>query len=187
MAIVRLVAGGVLAAALAAPEPAHLSVRRKIETIRGDRAAAGAVIAFSPEELNAWARVEIAAQVPEGVRQPRLELAAGGATGFAQVDFPKLGHSAGIETGWFLTRMLEGEKPVAVHVVMVSSAGRATVYLRRVEVGGVAASGVALDFLVRNFLLPRYPEAKIGEPFELGHRIERIDVRPEAARVLIRR
>ncbi len=30
-----------------------------------------------------------------------------------------------------------------------------------------------------------YPQAKIGEPFELGHRIERVEVRPSAVSLLI--
>jgi len=33
-----------------------------------------------------------------------------------------------------------------------------------------------LDYLIQNYLLPYYPDAKIGQPFELNHRIERVDV-----------
>ena len=51
----------------------------------------------------------------------------------------------------------------------------------------MAIEGRMLDFLIHNYLLPAYPDAKVGEPFELGHRIERIDVKPGVASVIIGR
>ena len=45
--------------------------------------------------------------------------------------------------------------------------------------------GRMLDFLIHNYLMPAYPEAKIGQPFALGHRIEQLDVQPAAVGVLI--
>jgi hypothetical protein len=42
-----------------------------------------------------------------------------------------------------------------------------------------------LDFLIQNFVLPYYPDAKIGQPFELAHRIDRLEVRPGEVRVVI--
>jgi len=45
--------------------------------------------------------------------------------------------------------------------------------------------GKTLDFLIQNFLLPLYPDAAVGRPFELGHRIEKLDVQPGAVGVWI--
>jgi hypothetical protein len=42
-----------------------------------------------------------------------------------------------------------------------------------------------LDFLIQQYLVPNYPAAKVGQPFELGHRIERLDVRPSEVGVVI--
>jgi hypothetical protein len=66
-----------------------------------------------------------------------------------------------------------------------SGAGRAVVDVQDVEISGFEISGRALDYMVRNFLLPRYPNAKIGEPFEMGHRIERLDIAPAGVGVVI--
>jgi len=44
-----------------------------------------------------------------------------------------------------------------------------------------------LDFLIQNILLAMYPSAVVGKPFELGHRIEKLDVRTAAAVVAIGR
>jgi hypothetical protein len=59
--------------------------------------------------------------------------------------------------------------------------------LQRVEISGVAADGRTLDFLIQNIFLPLYPNAVLGRPFELGHRIERLDVGPAAVAVVIGR
>jgi hypothetical protein len=42
-----------------------------------------------------------------------------------------------------------------------------------------------LEFLIQNFLLAMYPDAAVGRPFEMGHRIEKLDVQPGAVGVVI--
>jgi hypothetical protein len=61
------------------------------------------------------------------------------------------------------------------------------VEVQRVEVSGISVDGSTLDFLIRNFLIPMYPDAAVNRPFGLGHRIERLDVQPGAVHVLIGR
>jgi hypothetical protein len=56
-----------------------------------------------------------------------------------------------------------------------------------VEISSVTIDGKTLDFLIQNFLLAKYPDAIVGRPFELGHRIERLDVQPAAVGVVIGR
>ena len=60
-------------------------------------------------------------------------------------------------------------------------------HLVRVEVGGLAVSGAALDYLVQNFFRPFYPDAKIDEPFDLAGNVDHIVVTPAEALVYIRR
>src|ERR1035441_3155628 len=85
-----------------------------------------------------------------------------------------------------MSKLLDGERPVSVTARIRSSAGRATVDIERVEISGIVIDGRTLDFLIQNFLLPMYPDAIIGRPFELGHRIDRIDVSPSAVAVLLK-
>jgi hypothetical protein len=61
------------------------------------------------------------------------------------------------------------------------------VHLVRVEISGIAASGVVLDLLVSTFFRPLFPDAKIDQPFELGDNIDRIDIRPSGVRVSIKK
>ena len=177
----RAILPALLAAALAA------NVSHKLEIIQTGKATPGSVFVFTSAELNAWVRDEVPKTVPEGVREPKLELGTSSATGYALVEFVKLRHAAGQETNWLVKKLIEGEKRVKVNARFQSAHGRATVYLQRVEIGGLAVSGATLDFLIRTFFMPLYPNAKINEPFELADRIDRIEVTPAAARVYIKK
>jgi hypothetical protein len=178
---------GVASASLPAAVPAAASVTRKLDLIESRKARPGSVFRFTVAELNAWVRATAPKIVPEGLRQPRVELGSGTATGHALIDFLKLRHAAGVDTNWLVAKLIQGEKPVLAQVRLESGNGRATVHLLRVEIGGLAVSGATLDFLIRTFLLPLYPNAKIDEPFQLENRIDRIEVTPAEARIHIRK
>jgi hypothetical protein len=161
----------------------YASAKQKFDSIEAGRLPSGARIVLTLPELNAWA----AREVPAGVRNPRLRVSARDtATGDAFIDFGKLERSAGGQPGWLVSKLLDGERPVAVTARIRSSAGRATVDIQRVEISGITIDGRTLDFLIRNFLIPMYPSAIVGTAFELGHRIDRIDVSPSAVAVLLK-
>ncbi|MGA2183886.1 MAG: hypothetical protein ABSH47_12725 [Bryobacteraceae bacterium] len=170
----------------AAWSPEASSAASKLDLIRSGRAAPGSTVVFTAREINAYAAVQLPVYIPRGWRNARLELGNGSATGTALVDFVQVRRGAGQTTNWFLAKLIEGERPVKVTTSIQSAHGRATVYLRRVEISGVAVSGSALDFLIDNFLRPIFPEVRINEPFPLLDNIERIEVRPNVARALIR-
>jgi hypothetical protein len=165
--------------------PDYQSAKQKFALVGNDEVPPGSSIFLTERELNAWLESEAPQAVPEGLRDPRLELDYGTATGSAWIDFLKLRETKGARTSWLLARLLEGERPVRVTARIHSGAGRATVDIERVEISGIAVSGAALDFLIENFLLAYYPNAKIGQPFELGHRIDRLDVKPSGVWVVI--
>jgi hypothetical protein len=171
---------------LQAAGPLAASVSRKLDLIESGRATPGSVIRFTQAELNAWVRVKAPMVVLDGFRQPRLVLGNGEATASALIDFLKVRDASGLTTNFLVAKLIQGEKPVTVRATIRSAHGRATVHLESVEIGGLEVSGATLDFLVRNFFLPFYPEAKIDEPFELADDVERIEVTPAAALAYIR-
>jgi hypothetical protein len=172
---------------LAASTADYVSSKKKVDLIESGRLAPGTRVEFAPAELNAWAEHEVPEIVPQGVRNPHLNLGQQRATGTALVDFGKLQRAQGSEPGWLMSKLLDGEHPVSVTARIQSSGGQATIDLEKVEISGMAIDGPALDFLIRNFLLPMYPNATVGRPFALGNRIEKLDVRPAAVGVLIGR
>jgi hypothetical protein len=182
-----LIGSMTIACALGAADPAAIGVSKKLDIIQSGQARPGSVFRFTPAELNAWVRVKAPSVITDGFRQPQLVLGNGEATATALIDFLKVRHANGIETNWLVAQLIQGEKLVKARASIQSAHGRATVRLVRVEVGGLAVTGAALDFLVQNFFRPFYPEAKIDEPFDLAGNVDRIEITPAEARVYIRR
>jgi hypothetical protein len=161
----------------------YVSAKQKVDAIEAGSLRSGTRVVLSYPELNAL----VAKEAPTGLRNPQLRVSSPGiATGAALVDFGKLQRSAGGQPGWLMSKLLDGERPVSVTARIRSSAGRATVDIQRVEISGLAVDGSMLDFLIQNFLMPMYPDAVIGKPFELGHRIDRLDVSPAAVAVMLK-
>jgi hypothetical protein len=179
----RILLAAALPAALAlAAVSDYDSAKRKIDSIDGNRLRAGSRVDLTPRELNAYAEHEL----PAGVRNPQLQVTAPEiATGSALVDFGKLQRSLGYQPGWLLSKLLDGERPVSVTARIRSSGGHATVEVQSVQISGLRIDGATLDFLIRNVLVPLYPDAVVDQPFELGHRIEKLDVQPRGVGVVI--
>jgi hypothetical protein len=173
-----------LTLALSAAPDDYASAARKFEAIENDQLKPGARVELTLPELTAYAQRE----APAGVRNPRIQVTAPEiATGAALVDFDKVQRSLGREPGWLTRALLSGERPVSVTARISSAGGKATVEVRRVEISGMEIEGATLNFLVENLLVPLYPGAAINRPFELGHRIDRIDVQANAVSVVIGR
>ena len=167
--------------------PDYQAAARKVSLIEHDSLKPGSRVVLTPADLNAIARQEVAKAAPEGVRNPRLELGPGTATASALIDFGKLQRAEGKPPGPLMAYLLDGERPVSISARIRSSGGTATVDVQEVEISGVTIEGPLLDFLIHSYVMPAYPNAKIGEPFALGHRIERLDVEPSAVGVVIGR
>lgn len=174
-------------AALGATGGDYAAAQRKLELIAQGRVPAGGLVVFPEEELNAFVRRAAADVAPEGVHNPRLELGRNRATGYATIDFSRLQQSGGGPVHWLLERLLGGERPVRIDARIRSGGGQAVVDVDRVEISGRRISGAALDFLVRNFLRAYYPDAKVGQPFELARGVDRLEVDPREVRVVMGR
>jgi hypothetical protein len=161
----------------------YVSAKQKLDRIEAGRLRSGERVTLTPRELDAWATRE----APAGVRNPRLELQSGGAKGTALIDFGKVRRAQGRPPGWLMSKLLDGERPVTVTARIRSGHGAATVDVQRVEISGITIDGGTLDFLIQNVLLSVYPDATVGRPFQLGHRIDRLDVQPGAVAVVIGR
>jgi hypothetical protein len=167
--------------------PEYESVVHKFSLIEQDSLKPGSRVSLTARELSAYAQQEIAEVAPGAVRNARLELGSGTATATALIDFGKLRRSEGKSPGWIMSALLDGERPITINARIRSANGTATVDVQSLEISGVTIEGSMLDFLIRNYVVAAYPAAKVGEPFELGHRIERLDVQPGEALVIIGR
>jgi hypothetical protein len=173
------------ASVLLAADPLADSAQKKLDSISDRKLKPGAAVALSPREINAWIHEKAVKAFPEGIRNERIELGPRTSDGTALVDLTKLGKSNSVNP--LIARLIEGERPLRVAIRVESSNGRATVFLTHVELSGVAVDGSILDFLIKHFVQPRYPDIKINEPFDLDFNIERIELQPGGVRVLIKK
>ena len=174
---------------LATPTADYLSAKQKFDLIENDKLRPGSRLTLTPRELNAYVETEVGQYAPQGgIREPKLELADGSATGAALVDFLKLRQAAGKPpAGWLMTKLLAGEHPVRVTARIQSGSGRATVDVQSVEISGIVVDGKMLDYLMEHYLFAYFPDAKVGRPFELAHRIDRLEVKPKGVDVVASR
>jgi hypothetical protein len=159
-------------------------IERKFEAIETGRLRPGTNVVFTAAEIEKWSNHK----APRGLRDIRVELGMGRITARAQVDFLKLRQAAtGEEAGWLGQNLLSGEHPVMVTARLESRSGEARVDISRVEIGGVPIEGPALDFLIRAFVMPQFPDARVNEWFRLAWRIDRITVNLQGIVVYIGR
>ena len=175
----------VTSVALLAADPLADSAQQKLDSISDRKLKPGAVVTLSAREINAWIHEKAVKAFPQGVRNENIVLGPGTADGNALVDLTKLSKGNGVNP--LIARLIEGERPLRVAIRVESANGRATVFLTRVELSGVAVDGSILDFLIKHFVQPRYPDIKINEPFDLDFNIERIEIQPSGVRVLIKK
>ena len=169
-----------------AADTAFERASKKLDRIESGRALPGSVIVFTPAELNAWARERVP-QMYQGIRDPDIQLGAGTASGSAFVDFLKMRQGEGRATNSRIAKLIEGERPLKASIQLESAHGRATARLTRLEISGIAVTGAPLDFLVNEFFLHLFPDAKVNTPFELHDNIERIELRPDGVRVTMKK
>jgi hypothetical protein len=162
------------------------SARRKAELIESEKARPGSSITFSVAEANAYAREEARREVGDGLRQARVWFGYGKASGSAVVDFVKLQTARGKPPGLLLRWMLQGEKELQVGVRVESRAGQAKIDIDEVYIEGIGIPLSVVNVLVEYYLLPRFPEAKIGQWFELRHQVEQVIVTPSGVTLKIK-
>ena len=175
------------ASILFAADPLADSAQKKLDSISDRKLKPGAVVVLSSGEINAWIHEKAVKAFPEGIRNEREELGSGTTDGTALVDFLKIGKAKGKDVNSLIARLIEGERPLKVSIRVQSANGRCTVFLTRVELSGVAIEGSILDFLIKHFVQPRYPDMKINEPFDLDFNIDRIEIQPAGVRVVIKK
>jgi hypothetical protein len=164
----------------------YLTIKSKFQSIEKRKLSPGTRVVLPARELNAYVQAELPKVAPSGIRNPSVELQAGNvAVGRAMINFLKVRSANAAPPNWLMKKLLDGEHQVVVTTELNSKSGYATVNLKRVDVDGVGIQGAALDFLIRNYLMPNYPDAKIGTPFKLDYRMDRVEVAPGVAYVHI--
>jgi hypothetical protein len=146
----------------------------------------GSRVVITDAEFNTYLTGEVPNIIGPGVRHARVETASGGIVrGTADIDFLKVRQAHGEKPGWLMSELLGGERPVAISVRVTSSHGKARVDVLKVAISGVVAEGRTLDFLINNFVIPSFPDVKVGKEFALDYHIDHLEVLPGRAVVVV--
>jgi len=156
----------------------YQSAKRKALLIETDKVPPKGLVVFTLGEVNAYAAEEARQEVPEGLRSPSITLGPGTVRGSAMIDFAKVQTARGNPPNMLLAWMLRGERQVTVDVAVQSSNGTARIDVQSVTIGSATLSGRALDLVIEYYVMPRFPDAAIGRPFQLRHNIQQAAVSP---------
>jgi hypothetical protein len=147
----------------------------------------GSRVPVSMREFNAYLSTEVPYIIGPGVRNARVETASGNLVrGTADINFLKVRQAHGEHPGWLMSQLLEGERPVAITVRVTSAHGKARVDVLKVAISGVVAEGRTLDFLISNFVIPTFPDVKVGKEFALDYNIDHLEILPGQVVVVVR-
>jgi len=156
----------------------------KLNQIESGKAKRGSTIVFTKQEIDEHIRQELRAKQVKGLSAPVLALGTARASGTAQVDFSLLKQqTTGKPPGMLSRLLLSGDRELEVDIRVSSAPQYCRVDILNVSVDGFDVSGRALDWMIANYLKPRYPQVKLNEWFALQKGIERIDVSPFDVRV----
>jgi hypothetical protein len=161
------------------------SIQRKMDDIVKEHTRPGDRIHMSLREMNAYLYAQAQAIAPKAVHNTKVELAEGGGTASANINFLELNKARGGQANWLMEKMLDGERFVKVSVHVLSDHGKARVNVDRVEVGGAAISGAPLDYLIQNYVVPQFPNAKVDQWFTMEHHMDHFEIHQSGATVVI--
>ncbi len=168
-----------------AASPEAASFQRKLEGIENETLPAGSKVVLTSGEINAYLANLMEEETAGGVRKPKVALGTNRAEGSATVDFVKLQTGKGKPPGLFLSLLLRGEHDLGVRVRGKSGGGTAQVDIDEVSIDGLVIRGRTLELLLEYYLMPRVPDIKIGQPFQLRHNVERFEATPDGVTLFI--
>ena len=165
-------------AAAPAPETvtteAARSAARKFERIAeaNDSGKSFGTVRISEHEANSYLAYELAASIPAGVSDIALQFTPGRISGTTVVDFEKLKEGLRTQPSPIAMFLLRGVHTIGVEGSAVGSNRTGEFRLERVLLDGVELPQMVVDYMIEQYLRPRFPDAAINRPFALPYSID---------------
>jgi hypothetical protein len=129
-------------------------------------------IQLTEMEANSYLAYELTEDIPAGISDVLLRFLPSRIGGSAVVDFDKLKEGMRTQPNPFVDFLLRGEHMLEVEGSASGVNGVGEFRLERVLIDGVEVPRMVVDYMIEQFLLPRYPSAAINRPFELPSSID---------------
>jgi len=157
----------------ATPEAAE-SAARKLKRIEQahDSGESFGTVQISEQEANSYVAYELAADIPAGVSDIVLQFTPGRVSGSSVINFEKL--KEGLETtpNPITLFLLRGVHRVGAEGSTSGTSGTGQFKLERVLLDGVELPQMVVDYMIEQYLIPRFPDAAINRPFALPFSID---------------
>jgi hypothetical protein len=155
------------------PEAAEAAAR-KFEQIAEahDSGESFGTIRVSEHEANSYLAFDLAADIPAGVSDIVLQFTPGRISGSSVMDFDKLKEGLQTQPHPIAMFLLRGVHTVGVEGSTSGMNGTGQFQLERVLLDGVELPQMVVEYMIEQYLLPRYPSAAINRPFALPYSID---------------
>ena len=155
------------------PEAAE-SAARKFERVAGAHGSGESfgTIQITEQEANSYLAFELAYAIPAGVSDIALQFTPGRVSGSSVMDFDKLKEGLRTPFNPIADFLLRGVHTVGMEGSTSGMNGTGQFHLERVLLDGVELPQMVVDYMIEQYLRPRYPNAAINRPFALPFSID---------------
>ena len=109
-------------------------------------------------------------KLPQGVKKVTFEGRSGMITGLATIDFDEI--RAGQHSSNPLLSIFNGTHHVRIEADAAAATGTAKVHVRSVSIDGIDVPRIALEYFVKQYITPKYPNIGIDSTFTLTNKID---------------
>ncbi len=135
-------------------------------------------VVITEGEANSYLRYHAREFFPPGVSDPVIRILPGGVYGAADVNFEEFSRSSSNSKDWgpkVLAAMFKGKQRVAAIGSLATGNGQGMVKIENVSIGTTKIPGWLVDYVVENYLQPRY-HFDLSKPFPLPDHVTRIEL-----------
>jgi hypothetical protein len=149
---------------------------RTLQTVDARPADSYPPIVITEYEANSYLKVHGGGFLPAGVHDPAVRFLPEHVMGFADVDFGEFSRIYSNPQDWgpkVLAAMFKGTQRVTATGKLESQNGQAKVQIESVTVGSMTVPSWLVDFVVENYLQPRY-KFDLSKPIPLPDHVTQI-------------
>lgn len=166
--------GGLVAGS---PE-ASRSAAQKIERVLSDDLEPGEQLTITEDELNSYIQYDYAPEIPDGVRDLKVQLLKDIAVVEAFIDLEKLPAVRDSSIAMLTARLFRGERKLRARCRFVSADGQGKVEIDRLELDDEPLPDFLVDFLIASTVQPHLTDFELGKPFPLANGLRQIRLEP---------
>jgi hypothetical protein len=182
LAAALLVLGGAFAGSAIGPDAAQASAQaleaklRTLQTVDAGSAQAHSPVVITENEANSYLKVHGREFLPAGVRDPAVRFLPEHVVGVADVNFEEFSHVYPNPNDWgpkVMAAMFKGTQHVTATGKIQSGNRQAKAQIESVTVGSMTVPSWLVDFVVENYLQPRY-KFDLSKPILLPDHVTQI-------------